>query len=452
MGNLLTSLLTVAESMRAIDRSISLVGNNVTNVGTPGYVRHDLPLVAKRFEIQGGLAGGVDTGPIHSAREKFLEENVRDLAQHHGRLAQQASNLERIEPIFDISTGAGIAGKLDALFQSFSQWSVNPNDTPGRQRVLDRARDLAAGFNTSMAALGNAEYDAKSEIGAIVTRINHLGELIHTYNHEARSDQRKRTDPGLGAQIHSALENLSEYVDIDVLEGNEGGLTVLIGGQTPLTIGENFYPISADTTTPVRILDASGADITHQIRQGRLRGVLDFLNTNLPSLQTGLNTLAQSVADRINAVLAGGVDRNGSVPAVDLFTYDAIAGAAATIDITAITTDELAGALPTAPGGNGNALTLADLATSPEIGSSTFAQFYGEVAGRAGRWMVNARQDERVQSLLLTQARTLRHEETGVNLDEEAAKLVAFQRQYEANAELVRILNELTDTMIGIIR
>ena len=39
-----------------------------------------------------------------------------------------------------------------------------------------------------------------------------------------------------------------------------------------------------------------------------------------------------------------------------------------------------------------------------------------------------------------------------MNLDEEAANLITFQRSYEASAQLVKILNELTETVIGMLR
>ena len=58
----------------------------------------------------------------------------------------------------------------------------------------------------------------------------------------------------------------------------------------------------------------------------------------------------------------------------------------------------------------------------------------------------------RAETLLLAQARNLRATETEVSINEEAANLVAFQRQYEANAELIRILNSLTETTINLIR
>jgi flagellar hook-associated protein 1 FlgK len=158
------------------------------------------------------------------------------------------------------------------------------------------------------------------------------------------------------------------------------------------------------------------------------------------------------LADRVNEVLRNGVDQNGLPPVTDLFTYDPLVGAAATLRVTAIRPEELAGALPSAPGGNGNALILAALGTSREIDDSTFTQFYGLIAGRLGRDLANARKEERTQDVLLGQAKALRADESAVSLDEEAVHLIAFQRAYQATAQLVRVLDEITQTTIGLLR
>jgi flagellar hook-associated protein 1 FlgK len=52
----------------------------------------------------------------------------------------------------------------------------------------------------------------------------------------------------------------------------------------------------------------------------------------------------------------------------------------------------------------------------------------------------------------LTQARVLRAEVSGVSLDEEAAKLLQYQQAYQAVGKLVSVLNELTDTVMNMIR
>ena len=452
MGNLLTSLNAVANAMEVVDRAIRVTSNNVTNAKTPGYVKQQLELVSKRFDLSQGDVGGVEAGQLISARKAYLDRNVFTQAYQFGKAGQRARVIEGVEPIFDISQQSGIAKAVDSLFGAFSNWSVTPNDQPARENVIRRAQDLAQSFGYSAASLGNLQRNVVSELTNAVNAVNRLGGLIREYNAEVRTDRAKLSDPGLDAQVHTKLEELSEYVDFNLIRGDDGAYTVQLGGQTPLVIGDQFHPIAADSSSAnVVIRDHSGADITGQLRGGRIAALVEQRNSFLPSVVADLNRLARTMADVINQTLAGGRDRN-NIPGAALFTYDASQGAAATLAVTGITPDELAAASDGAPLGNGNALTLASLATSKQISNDTFSQYFGGIAGRVGRELANTREDERTYQLLLAQARNVREEQTSVSLDEEAANLITFQRQYQANAELVRILNTLTDDTIHLLR
>jgi len=53
---------------------------------------------------------------------------------------------------------------------------------------------------------------------------------------------------------------------------------------------------------------------------------------------------------------------------------------------------------------------------------------------------------------LLAQAREQRAASSGVSLDEEAVRLVEYQRAYEATAKLVSVLDQLSQETIDMIR
>ncbi|MBL8234262.1 MAG: hypothetical protein JNL98_37545, partial [Bryobacterales bacterium] len=85
-------------------------------------------------------------------------------------------------------------------------------------------------------------------------------------------------------------------------------------------------------------------------------------------------------------------------------------------------------------------------------GDVSFTEFYGQLGARIGRDLVRVRNGAALQEQLANQARALREQQSGVSLDEEAARLIEAQRAYQANAQLFKVLNELTDTLIGLMR
>jgi flagellar hook-associated protein 1 FlgK len=452
MGNLINSLATVARSMETIQKGIQLTSNNVTNAGAPGYARQTLSLVGLPLELGRGLVGGLDSNGLISSRREYLEHGVQSQLQHYNRFAQKSAILSQLETLFDISGQGGPAKAIEGLFSSFLELSVAPNSTSARENVIRQATQLAGQLRDLSASLSNARGTTAREARGTVNSINQITADLRAYNAQLRQDRRRLKDPGLDAQIHAKLDELAELVDYTVLRGEDGSFNVYVGGQTPVVLGDHHYPIRFDDSTgQVVILNDQDADITATIRSGKLRGLIEVHNSQIQSHMGELDVLAQGIADAVNGQLAAGVDLSNQ-PGADLFQYDATLGVAASIRTSPITAGQIAAAAPAAPGGNTNALDLADLASARLVGGVSFSQFFGELAARVGSAVSSARNDERTHSLMLTQAKTLREELTSVSLDEEAARLVEFQRAYEASAQVFRALDELTQVTLNLVR
>jgi flagellar hook-associated protein 1 FlgK len=171
----------------------------------------------------------------------------------------------------------------------------------------------------------------------------------------------------------------------------------------------------------------------------------------LPQYQSQLDQLAQNIADTINSQLASGVDQAGAAGA-PLFAYNA-AAPAKTLAVTSITASQLAAASSGNPGGNDNAVTLSGLqnAAIGTLGGFTFTQFYGALSSTIGRDISNAQDDQTTQQQLLAQAQSLRSQSSSVSLDEEAARLLQYQQAYEATGKLITVINQMTQTLMGLI-
>jgi flagellar hook-associated protein 1 FlgK len=219
-------------------------------------------------------------------------------------------------------------------------------------------------------------------------------------------------------------------------------------------IGSQQNAISANSSgAQTQILDAQGNDITAQATTGSLGAMVAMRNTTLPGYVSSLNTLAQGLADTVNSTLAAGQDLNGN-PGAALFTYNAAVGAAATLAVNPIDPSQLAAASTTAPDGNANALALAALGsqTQPQLNGLTFSGYYGQLATQVGQDVTTATNAQNAHQQLLLQAQSLVENTSGVSLDEEAAQLMQFQRSYQATAQLMVVLNDLTLDTLNILQ
>jgi flagellar hook-associated protein 1 len=473
--SLLSALLTSARALNAYDQVFQVTQNNVANASTPGYARQSQMLDALPLDPQSGLAGGVEAGVVQSYRNQYAEQNVWRQNVLLGEADQNVNTLTSIESKFDITGNTGISKALNDLFQSFSAWGQSPNSTVARQTVIDRATELAGTFRQTATALQRVELDTNQQLHQTVVQVNQLVGQLQGYNKQILAGD--RNDPGLDAQVYATLEQISEYVDISATQQDDGSVTVLLGGRTPLLVGSAKYsirdvlqqptnpaPVYGSAPPEAHILAADGTDVTAGVTTGRLGALLNVRNQVLPSYlgdsyQAGdLNTMAKQFADRVNQLLTSGNISAGQ-GGVPLFTYDTTndTNVAKTLAVdTTVTADQLAAIAPGPPEvSNGIPLALAALSSPQDaadmVNGSNFTQFFANMAARVGNALSTASSQQQVQQSALAQAQNLRQQSSGVNLDEEAMVVLQFQRAYEANSRLISVLDQLTSEIINIL-
>jgi flagellar hook-associated protein 1 FlgK len=458
--------------------ALTTVQNNITNTNTPGYASQSVNFVSQPFDLLSGLVGGVAAKGLNSARNEYAEEEVRRQASSLGMYESQASATATIASNFDPSGNTGIPAALNQLLQSFSAWSLNPNDNSARQQILGNAGSLATTVHQLATSLSNNDQDLQGQISGTVQQINNLTSQIQQLNVAIGQSQvpGQNVDPGLDAQLHNDLQQLSELVDFSQVFQPNGTVTVVLSGGSPLVIGDQQFALTAKAAVPagspnpgapptVSILDSNGNDITSQITAGKLGGLLDAHNRVMASIlgdgkQAGsLNVFAKSLADTVNGILQSGKVSvsAGAANGQALFTYDNSDATHAANSFAVNPNITTAGLAPVDSSGNanGNALTLASLANSTAgggIGGQTFAAFFSQIAQFVGNENATAATNQTTQQQIVTQSEQLRDKTSAVSLDEQAIQLQLFQKSYEATAKLVNVLNSVTETTINMIQ
>jgi len=473
MADLFASLQTAGQALGVFQQALNTVQNNITNVNTPGYASQSVNFVAQPFDLVGGLAGGVASQGLTSARDQYAEEEVRRQVSTLGLYEGQVQGTSSIATNFDPSGNTGVPAELNQLLQSFSSWSLTPNDQSAQQQVLSNAGNLAIGIQQLAASLSQTDQDVQTQIGSTVQQINTLTSQIQQLN--ISQQQTQQPDPGLDAQMNSALQQLSELVPFSQIKQSDGTVTVVLTNGTPLVIGNKQYALSATQALPAgatntkapptsEILDSNGNNITGLITGGKLGGLLDTHNNVLASIlgdgnQAGsLNTFAKDFADTVNNILTSGKVSTaaGAAHGAALFTYDnsdpTLAAGSFAVNPN-ITTATLA-PVDSSGNSNGAALQLASLATATTSGGvngQTFSQFFAGIAQSVGNSSANATNNQQLQQQIVTQTENLRDQVSAVSLDSQAIQLEQFQQSYQAVAKLINVLDTIAQTVINMV-
>jgi flagellar hook-associated protein 1 len=470
MGGLFSALASSVSALEAFQNALNVEQDNVSNSSTPGYANQIATFESQPFEAQNGLYGGVTSGSTVSTNDYYADQAVQTQYSLQQNFNAQSTALSSIQSLFDVTGQTGVIGALNNLFTAFSSWATTPDSAANQQDVLSQAQALAQQFQSAAASLSSTTTQLNTQIGSTVQQINQLAAQIATDNAAIASGN--PPDANAQADLESSLENLSQLANITVNYNADGTADVLLGGESGLVLGQQAYSIQANFTNTTQggnpnavpdaqILDSNGQDITSEISQGSLGGLLYVRNTVLPSLQGdgqqqgALNTLAQQVADQVNAILSSATTPSGQA-GVPLFTYSAASpvDVAATLAVnSSITADELAPA--SSSSGNGAALELANLgnsdAAADQIDGQTILGYAASIATQVGQQASDAQTGENLHTQLLAQAQAIQTQISGVNLDASAAQVLQLQQDYDAVGKMVTVIDSLSSTLINMI-
>ncbi len=115
---------------------------------------------------------------------------------------------------------------------------------------------------------------------------------------------------------------------------------------------------------------------------------------------------------------------------------------------------KIAAGLTNNAGDGQNAASIGGLAAARVLknGTTSIMELYNSLVGDVGIDGQNYKSLQDNQQSLTNQIEKERESESGVSLNEEAAKLIKFQKAFNASAKFITVIDNLTTTIIGMIR
>lgn len=271
-----------------------------------------------------------------------------------------------------------------------------------------------------------------------------------------------------------------------VLQGKIGGLIAGRGDLesqvlTPLrrlmaaviqqvnTVHRNGYGLDASTGNsffgPLQLSvrdDAAAADVTSALITDESLLTLDEYrigfdgagNYVVQNAQTG-GTVASGAYNAGGTVIAlpgMSVTLAGAATQADSFVVSPLTAAVRGLSV-AVTDPRQVAASSTAaglPGNNAAALSLVTLASTglAVLGNASFQEYYNGISSSAGVLGQAAADGRAFDENLYAELQNRRESLSGVSLDEEAANLIRYQRAFEAGARMIKVADELLQTVL----
>lgn len=443
---------------RALDTQrfgLDVVGNNLANVNTQGYSRRVADFGAVPPVDRFSAGNGVEILGVRSMRDRLYDQRLYDESPLEQEQSALADALGLAEVAFG-QPGQSIDAALSDFFDAFAGLADAPQSTTARQQVIAEGQALAGAFAGMASRLRDAAGATDARVRDDVDRINELTERIAFLNKAIASSDASQA-LHLRDEQTEAIKALSGIVGTQVLELGDGTVQVATRSGRPLVIGEDSYLLEAQSGPPsgyARVF-ANGVDVTSEITDGHLAGLVHVRDQLVPAYLAELDALAHGVATQVNAVHATGYDATGAAGQPFFQAPAGVAGAAAGLQMNAAVVANpslvAAAGIPVA-GDNQVARQLANLRDAGIVGGATPDAAWSALVYRVGSDVSRAEAEQASRGEIVHQIEQLRDSVSGVSIDEEAAMMIRFQRAYEANARFFTVIDETLQTLLSLKR
>lgn len=340
----ISGLFDIARLAISANRAaLQVTGHNISNVNTPGYTRQRTVLATNRpvNGNPGQIGTGVNADEIARVYDKYLEFQITTQKEYRGKSEILSSLLGRMEETFNESSGAGLNKAVSDFFSAVSDLAADPAGSAARTALLARGQTLTNVFNRMYGDLTDQRRGIDREIRGTLTQVNDLAGNIADLNEKiAAAELVGQNANDLRDQRQVYLNDLAGYVNVNAFEDSIGMLNVFVGGDRPLVLGKNAASLTAvdnaDNSGFAEIgyvpLAGSTITITSAVRQGKLAGLIQARDTDIPDALDQLNALAAAVTYRFNDIHDGGYGLDGSTG--NKFFNDSNLGVSVTVPST----------------------------------------------------------------------------------------------------------------------
>lgn len=471
MANIIYGMFNVARTaLITQQKALDVTANNIANVNTEGYSRQRVNLEQNEpVRYEGGtLSTGVQARrEIQRVYDRFLNAQISEAESEAGRWDAQLETLEKAELMFDEISGYGLNDALAQFFNSWQELANNPDGHTERATLIADTQNLTEVFNALYEGLTDVQADSDLSITGTVEDINALSSEIADLNLRiAEIEVGGFSANEFRDERDLKLKELSALIDVNSFEDADGYLTITTAGGNTLVDRASSWELTTNNNPASGFQDvywksSAGTEknITSDISTGKLKGWLEARDTLIPDYLTQLNDIAGSLITEVNNLHTGGTNLDG-VTGVASGTVYFTGSDAADIEINSAIVSNAnliaaadAGAAEAIPGGNQNAIAIADLQTSLLMsgGTATLDDFYHGLVSQVGSDVSRSQTSSAHKETVSLQLATYREEISGVSLDEEMIALVQSQSAYNAAAKLVSAVDEMLESLIAMV-
>jgi len=319
------ALNTSLAGLTVTQQALQLVGSNVANAQTPGYVRKTID----QQSVATTTAIGVRMTAVTRSLDSIIQAQLRQETSGGGYADKLSELYQQLQTIYGTP---GSSTAIDVLFSGFTTamqaLGASPNSSSAQSSAMNAARQLAQQLNSLSDTIQGMRSACEQGIAADINAANDALQQIAKINHQiATAASLDPTTATLMDQRDRYIDQLSQLMDVKVVKGDFNQVMIytgtgfqLVGAQAAtLTFNAqgtltpnsqyNVDPTKSGVgtimmTTP----NGTGMDLIANgaIRSGEIHAYLQMRDQILPQAQTQLDEFAAQMSQGISDLTIAG--------------------------------------------------------------------------------------------------------------------------------------------------
>ena len=291
------ALSTAMSGLRATQAAISLVGSNVANSETPGYVRKS---VIQAAGVTGDYGSSVLLGGVDRQLDQYLQTQLRTETSGAAYADIRSTFLQNLQNVYGNPSETGtIEDSFNQLLTAFQGLSTSPDSQSARISAVSAAQGMAQTLNAATQGIQSLRANAEMGINDSVTTANNAMAQIAFINNQLQNNG--KTDAATASlldQRDQYITQLSSLMDIRTVVNNLNQVTVFTnsgvqlvgteaaqlsfnpqGTMTPNTLYNSTDPSKSNVgTITINFPHGGSYDLvsTNSIRSGKIAAFLEL--------------------------------------------------------------------------------------------------------------------------------------------------------------------------------
>ena len=453
-------------SFEATSAAINVVGQNIANEQTEGYKRRRVELRSTSANGPGvfiptplgvSQGSGVSLNSIERIRDQLISSSTWEARSGLGAANEETRLLSAIENLFPSNNAGSLNDVLSDFWGAWNELSNDPSDLGVRQTLINRSSALSETLNRISNDLDTLRQQTTPELEDAVSEFNSTLERIAELNGYIQA-QRANGTPDFSAEDERDLlvNDLSELAPLQVQEVDGGAYRITVNGMIAVQ-GKQTNPLELDTGTIPATLSFANTTVSYSAPagdDGRIGALLRVLNTTIPGVEQQLDSLAETLVTRVNALHTTGFGLDGNTGR-DFF--DATGTTAGTIELSGDISDArfiAASDNPDDTAVEDNDIALAILAErtteQTALDNSSIEEYALRIVGDVGSRLETVTGQFEGHAAVVNYLDALERGVSGVSINEELSRLIQFQQSFSASARVLNTAQIMMDTILAL--